>query len=160
MTDGSPPPTPEALQASLVDHVGVPLWRASRAWNDRMMARLAAAGFDDLTPAHAQLLPHLDLGGTRITVLAERAGLTKQAIGQTVQELEGRGYVERTPDPADARAKIVRYTARGLAFVAAGQAVKRAMQAEAEAALGAAGLRRLEADLARLLAVLEGDAAP
>ena len=65
----------EALQAAQVDHLGVPLWRAARAYVALMMAGYRRLGYDDLTESHSGLLPHLDIGGTRITALAERAGL-------------------------------------------------------------------------------------
>ena len=114
----------EALEASQIDHLGVPLWRASRAYVGLMMAGYRRLGYDDLTESHTGLLPHLDIDGTRITTLAARAGLTKQAIGQMVSELEARGYVTRVPDPSDARAKIVRYTKKGRQFLRDGQTIK------------------------------------
>ena len=55
--------------------------------------------------------------GTRLTALAESAGMSKQAMGQLVDDLERLGYVERVPDPADGRAKIVRLTRRGTLFM-------------------------------------------
>jgi DNA-binding MarR family transcriptional regulator len=51
--------------------------------------------------------------GDRLTSLAERADMTKQAVGEVASELESIGYVERVPDPSDGRAKIIRLTARG-----------------------------------------------
>jgi DNA-binding MarR family transcriptional regulator len=55
----------------------------------------------------------IDRGGSRLTELAERSGLTKQAVGEVVDDLEGLGYVERVADPGDGRAKIIRLTDRG-----------------------------------------------
>ena len=51
--------------------------------------------------------------GSRLTELAAQSGVTKQAVGEFVDELEGYGYVERIPDPLDGRAKIIRLTERG-----------------------------------------------
>jgi DNA-binding MarR family transcriptional regulator len=75
--------------------------------------RLAAAGYGDLRPGHGCVFGTITAEGERLTVLAERAQLTKQAVGEVVSELEGRGYVERVPDPDDRRAKIIRLTERG-----------------------------------------------
>jgi DNA-binding MarR family transcriptional regulator len=49
----------------------------------------------------------------RLTELAQLADMTKQSIGEIVDDLAGRGYVERFPDPADKRAKLIRLTAKG-----------------------------------------------
>ena len=67
----------------------------------------------ELRPTHNHVLRNLDADGTRASVLAERAGLSRQAITQIVDELEAAGVVEREADPDDGRAKLVRYTAEG-----------------------------------------------
>ena len=64
--------------------------------------------------SHTALMPHLDLEGTRLTTLAERLGVSKQAVGQLVSELEEMGVIKREPDPTDGRAKLVCFTERGL----------------------------------------------
>ena len=127
---------------------------AQRALVAAMMARLAARGFEGMTPAFASLIPLLDAQGARSTALAQRSGVTKQAMSQLVRELEKRGYVEQAPDPTDTRAKIVRLTVRGVALRAACVEVRRELQARAAAALGADELARLQRDLARLQAAL------
>jgi DNA-binding MarR family transcriptional regulator len=68
-----------------------------------------------MRPVHNHVLRHLDLDGTRASVIAERSGLTRQAITQIVDELEAAGVVTREPDPQDGRAKRVVYTAEGRA---------------------------------------------
>ncbi|NQV81494.1 MAG: winged helix-turn-helix transcriptional regulator [Alphaproteobacteria bacterium] len=127
----------EDLRAGAVGHVGVPLWRASHAFVGLMMAGYRALGYDDLSESHTTLLPHLDVDGTRITEIAARAGLTKQAIGQMVSDLEDRGYVLRAADPSDARAKIVRYTAKGRRFMRDGWAIKRDLHERCRDIVGA-----------------------
>jgi DNA-binding MarR family transcriptional regulator len=59
--------------------------------------------------------------GSRLTDLAERSGLTKQAVGEAVCQLEALGYLERVPDPKDRRAKIIQVTPRGLEAVVTGR---------------------------------------
>ena len=127
---------------------------AQRALVTAMMARLAARGFEGMTPAFASLIPLLDAQGARPTALAQRSGVTKQAMSQLVRELEKRGYVEQATDPTDTRAKIVRLTERGVALRAACVEVRGELQKMAAAALGADELARLQRDLARLLAAL------
>jgi DNA-binding MarR family transcriptional regulator len=71
--------------------------------------------FPDLRPAHLIVFQMIDYppGGTRLTELAERAQMTPQSMGELIDTLEARGYVERIPDPADRRAKLICYTPHG-----------------------------------------------
>ncbi len=87
---------------------------AHTAMNRAVFRRLAERGVGDVDVASRHIFPHLRPGGTRLTEIAERADLTKQAVGYLVDALESRGYVERVPDPTDRRAKLVRWTERGL----------------------------------------------
>src|SRR4051794_128437 len=80
---------------------------------DEVAARLQAGGFDDTTSAHQAVFENIDRGGTRLTVLAARSGMTHQSMGELVQYLERRGYLERRPDPSDGRARLVHLTTRG-----------------------------------------------
>ena len=144
----------ERVKAGQIDHMGVKLWSASHAFVDRMMKKLAAGGFHDLTTAHSALLPHLDIEGSRITLLASRSGLSKQAIGQMVDELERRGYVTRQPDPADGRAKLVRYTAKGLRFITDSQSIKSDLETECRHALSHQEFADLERSLTKLAQAL------
>ena len=75
----------------------------------KLHARLDDEGFGNLREAHGCVFGFIDLEhGSRLTELAERSGITKQAVGEAVAELERLGYVERVPDPSDGRAKIIR----------------------------------------------------
>jgi DNA-binding MarR family transcriptional regulator len=80
---------------------------------DELYARLDAAGHGELTRLHGAVMAHLDDEGTRATELARRSGRHKQVIGRIVDELETLGYVERRPERADRRAKLVVPTERG-----------------------------------------------
>lgn len=93
--------------------IAVELLRASRALVDALHARLAERGHPGLRPAHGYAFQTIGAAGATGTRLAERLGMTKQAAGQLVDELERLGYVRREPDPGDARRKLVRLTARG-----------------------------------------------
>jgi len=100
-------------------------------------------------------MPLLDATGARPSTLAQRAGITKQAISQLVRELETRGYVEQVPDSTDTRAKIVRLTKRGVALHAASAEVRLELQSVALAKLGKSRVSRLRRDLIELAAALE-----
>ena len=137
------------------DNLAPVLAAASRALTATMRAKVANCGFNDVTPAFASLMPLLDATGARPTTLAQRAGITKQAISQLVRELEARGYVEQVPDSTDTRAKIVRLTKRGVDIKAACAEVKHELQSIAIAKLGKSRVARLQRDLIELVAALE-----
>lgn len=99
-----------------------------------LFEQLAKAGYDDLRPRHAAVLAFLDEDGVRASELARLTGRHKQVVGRLVDELEELGYVERRPDPADRRAKLVVPTRRGLAQLrVADEAVARFERRHAEA---------------------------
>ncbi len=66
-----------------------------------------------LQPTQAKVLVHMDIEGSRLTDLADRAGISKQAMGKIVDELERLGYVSRDSH-ADGRAKLIQFTRSGL----------------------------------------------
>jgi DNA-binding MarR family transcriptional regulator len=82
-------------------------------FSDELAKRVEAAGYTDIRPGHGCEFGTIDPEGSRLTDLAERANMTKQSVGEATNDLEQRGYVERVPDPADGRAKIIRLTERG-----------------------------------------------
>lgn len=91
--------------------------QTSRAMVDELVERLRAGGYEDMTAAHHPLFENIDPGGTRLTVLAARAGMTHQSMGELVSALEQRGYVERRSDPSDGRVRLVVLTQKGRAAV-------------------------------------------
>ncbi len=74
---------------------------------------LVEAGYGDIRPTHGCVFRFVHEDGMRLTELANLAGMTKQSIGEIVDDLAERGYVERIPDPADRRAKLIRLTDQG-----------------------------------------------
>lgn len=120
---------------------------ASRAHTAAVTARLALRGYDDFPFASASLLWLLDEGGTRSTLLAQRTGVSKQAMSQLVRLMERQGYLEQVPDQTDTRAKVVRMTKRGEAVKTACVEVREELNKELERALGMKEAGRLEADL-------------
>lgn len=76
--------------------------------------RLEEGGYPEVRPAHSSVFRHILPGGSRLTELAERAGITKQSMAYLVGGLQEAGYLALEADPDDGRAKRVRLTARGL----------------------------------------------
>jgi DNA-binding MarR family transcriptional regulator len=95
------------------------LRRASRAMIEEITERMEAAGFPDSPSRHYPVFENLDPDGTRLTVLATRAGITHQAMGELIGELVERGVVERVADPSDGRARLIRLTEEGRAIIGA-----------------------------------------
>ena len=87
---------------------------AYRAMDDRVIRVMRAGGFD-VTVAQARLAQRIADDGSRLTDLAEQAQVTKQTASQLVAALEREGLVERVPDPADGRARLIRFTRKGRA---------------------------------------------
>ena len=151
MTTLTKGPDAATLEQARQQHIGRLLHRAARAYNVLALDRLHAQGHTSLSLAHTNLLPHLGTEGTRIVTLAERAGMTKQAAGQLVAELETHGYVERAPDPDDGRATRVQFTAAGWRYLLDAQEVKREIEAGYRAELGQPLWEQLNEALHRLL---------
>jgi len=141
MTDSSPD---EPL------NVGLLLFIPYRAMEKRVFDALAAAGFGDFTPAQARVLQRIAPGGSRLTDLAEQALITKQSAGFLVDQLERAGYVERVPDPTDARARLIRVAERGAKAVPLAAAVVADVEAEWTAHLGRQRMNQLRHHLASL----------
>jgi DNA-binding MarR family transcriptional regulator len=122
-------------------HLGRLLGHAARRFDERVLYLMAhnvdvplalsnLAARAQVSAAHVHITRHLDLHGTRLTTLADKAGMSKQAMGDLVDQCEAWGLVTREPDPRDARARMVKFTPAGLAWL---QAFKDAVaQAEQE----------------------------
>jgi DNA-binding MarR family transcriptional regulator len=95
------------------DNVGRLLSNALRRFEERVMALMAERGHEQTRRSHVNLTRHLDIAGTRITELARRAAMTNAAMTELIDQCEAIGLVERTADPADKRARIVRFTPGG-----------------------------------------------
>jgi DNA-binding MarR family transcriptional regulator len=92
--------------------LGVLLFIANRALEQRAFDAVVAAGHTDITPAQARVAARIGPGGSRVSDLALQARVTKQTAAHLVEQLEKAGYVERVPDPTDGRARLVRLTPR------------------------------------------------
>ncbi|MHB8597096.1 MAG: MarR family winged helix-turn-helix transcriptional regulator [Ktedonobacteraceae bacterium] len=141
----------EQIEELRQEHIGRLLLRAHRAFSERALRKLRQRGHTRLSMAHTSLLPHLDVNGTQATVLAERASITKQAAGRVIADLEREGYVQRLPDPTDQRASIIVFTDAGRQFLVDAYHVKKEIEAEYTALLGAERMHQLRNILQELL---------
>ena len=121
----------------------------------RLHEGLRAAGYGDVRPAHYAVFRLLGPGGARVTELAEARGMTKQSMGELVAYLEGRGYVERRPDPRDRRAKIVVPTERGRRGTAAAAGLLEGIEGDLARRMGGERLEKLAGSLEELAAILD-----
>jgi DNA-binding MarR family transcriptional regulator len=132
-------------------HIGRLFLQAHRAYSAHAVELLRARGYGQLGAAHAAILPHIDLDGTRITVIAERAGLTKQGAGHVIDDLERQGLVTRTPDPTDKRAALVQFTDAGWNYLRAAHDLKIEIESEYARLLGPDAFETFCSNLARIL---------
>ncbi len=86
---------------------------AHEAFFEDFREELERTEFGDIRPTHGCVFRFVRGEGMRLTVLAEMAGMTKQSVGEVVDDLVARGYVKRIPDPEDKRAKLICLTERG-----------------------------------------------
>lgn len=122
--------------------------------------RLAEAGYPDLRPVHGMAFQALRGPGATSSELAERLGVTKQAAGQLVDDLERRGYVRRQPHPAGGRRKLVVLTEAAQRHLALAGRVLREVEAEVAGRCDREDLAVLRRELAVLVRSLGGDALP
>jgi len=129
-------------------HLGRLMGEAVRRFDARVLEWMA---HDDAVPlalsnlaaraqvsaAHVHITRHLALQGSRLTDLAAAAGMSKQAMGDLVDQCEAWGLVERGPDPRDARARLVRFTPAGLDWLAGFRRAVEHAEAEFRAEVGA-----------------------
>jgi DNA-binding MarR family transcriptional regulator len=145
---------PDTSARGRPENLGVLLREPFRVGTERLHQRFAERGHPDIRTPHGNLFPYLDDEGTRVSVLAERAQITKQSMAELVAHLERHGYVERIPDPSDRRAKLVRTTARGNELYAIAREFVAELEAEWTRRLGKQKMRQLRELLEELNAEL------
>ncbi|HEX7279836.1 MAG TPA: MarR family transcriptional regulator [Solirubrobacterales bacterium] len=123
----------------------------SEAFFAEFREELEQSEFGDVRPTHGCVFRYVDGEGLRLTEIAERAKLTKQSVGEIVDDLAERGYVQRIPDPEDRRAKLICLTGKGEAAQAHGRRLFAKVEKRWAQRYGAeriAGLRELLEEVA------------
>lgn len=126
------------------------LFLGFRALIDELHAELARQGHPDMRPLHGFVFQAIGTGGITAAELGRRLGISKQAAGKTIDNLERLGYVERDHDPRDARRRTVRLTDRGVESLVRSARIFEELRARWAAVLGEERLRALEADLRKV----------
>ena len=145
MSPPSSPPTDAAWRRTNLGHL---LFVATGLCLRDKLAVVHASGFAGVTDAQLAPFLHLEAEGTRLTALAARAGLAKQSMIELVDKAERLRLVERGPDPADGRAKIVRPTPLGSRLREAMEQGRAAAEARFDAVIGGAALVAIGRELA------------
>jgi len=143
-----------AKDGSLAQHT----MRAARLFHELGLARVRATLGVPIRRAHVDLFPHIDIEGTRLTEVARRLGVSKQAVAPLVKDLIGWGMLEQGPDPDDGRARRLRFPRTGGVTLLDGLASLAELDAAVAAELGparAAELTEAMADVAAVLARLQ-----
>jgi DNA-binding MarR family transcriptional regulator len=130
--------------------IGALLRVPAHAIHRRIINELNAAGFEELRVPHMAVLQFPGPDGVRPGMLAERAGISKQAMNQLLRSLEALGYIARSDAPEEGRARIVRLTRRGRAAYAKIHEILRDIEREWTAELGPEHFARLKALLVRV----------
>ena len=144
----SPPPAPPVAPNEML--IGALLRVPAQAIHRRIIHELNAAGFEELRVPHMPVLQFPGPDGVRPGMLAERAGMSKQAMNQLLRSLEGLGYVARSDAPDEGRARIVRLTKRGRAAYAKIHEILRDIEREWRAELGPKHFSQLKELLLRV----------
>lgn len=106
------------LDQTYSDNLLRQLMDVSESLNRRLLELCAENGHGDLKTSFAVVMAHAGLDDARLSDIAAKNGLSKQAVSQTARELADRGYIRLLPDPDDARARIITLTPRGRALIA------------------------------------------
>jgi DNA-binding MarR family transcriptional regulator len=130
--------------------IGALLRVPAEAIHRRIIHDLNASGFEELSMPHMALFRFPGPNGVRPGVLAERAGMSKQAMNRLLRSLEDLGYLVRSDAPDEGRARIVRFTKRGHAAYARAVDVLREIEHEWRAELGPKDFAKLKQILFRI----------
>ncbi len=140
---------PDGLPVSLL------MFIAARTAENRILEVVQEAGYHDITVAQARIAARIGPNGTRLGELAEQAQVAKQTATALVDRLERAGYVERTVDPSDARARLVRIGHRGAEIIPIARAEEARIEAEWTEHLGKRRMQQLRDALNLLRAITD-----
>jgi DNA-binding MarR family transcriptional regulator len=142
-----PPPTVGALTRLA--------WLAFR---ERIYAHVLDAGYTDLQPAHVMLFRYPTIAGMRPGALAEQMSISKQAMNDTLRQLESKGYIELRPDPTDGRARLIELTSEGSQLMESVRTAAAQVAAEWSKAVGKKRFEAFHSTLSLLVAITQAGA--
>lgn len=121
---------------TLPDHIGWDLVRAARVWKAEFIEEVVRRGHAWFAEARGRIAEFIARDGTEQTAIAERSGLTKQAVAQHLDALEADGLIARETDPSDSRRRRVVWTRQGRDALADIDTAKRAVEERLKARIG------------------------
>jgi DNA-binding MarR family transcriptional regulator len=133
---------------------------AAEAFFEDFREELERTEFGEIRPTHGCVFRFVHDEGMRLTTLASMAGMTKQSVGEIVDDLVARGYVKRIPDPEDRRAKLICLTERGERAKATGLALFAKVEEQWKERYGAKRIEQLRKLLEEIAAAEAPAAAP
>lgn len=133
---------------------------ATEAYLAEFRQQLEEAGYADIRPTHGCVFRFVREDGMRLTELATHADMTKQSVGEIVDDLVDHGYVERIPDPEDRRAKLIRLTEKGTEAQRVGFGLINEIEARWAERFGAERVAELREVLEEVVAELAPHAVP
>jgi DNA-binding MarR family transcriptional regulator len=140
----------EGLKQSRRLGIGRLLLMARRDFLARLAVKLADRNDTALLQSSGALLPFIDLEGTRSTELARRLGVSKQAVGKRIRELEEAGFLKRETDAADGRAFLVSFTDAGISYLLEMHRAITEVEREYDSLVGAGQMAATRNALARI----------
>ncbi len=140
----------ERKTPELIDHIGWDLWRATDAWTRRFTEEMVSQGFTWFGEARGGLVQHIGHDGLPQNALARKAGMSKQAVQQQLDDLVADDVVERVADAGDARRKLVQLTPEGLRAFEVANKIKRAIEMDYRRLLGDAAFETMKRALGRI----------
>ncbi|MFO7550345.1 MAG: MarR family transcriptional regulator [Haliea sp.] len=144
-----------ALDRARRDNLGHRLVALADDFSGKVLAAYHRHGYTDIRPVHGSVLRNLELSGTRLTVLAARAGITHRAMAKLVANVEAMGLIQQRPDPKDARARLISYTPEGLQLLQQSSAIIEGIYRVYSRIMGAEALQALELRLYEFLTALD-----
>jgi DNA-binding MarR family transcriptional regulator len=144
----------EALKQQSVAQL---LFKASRLLNEEAIARIQSRGAPSFRVSYTALFPHISFEGTRATEIAKKVGITKQAVGQMLSDLEDMKVIERIQDPTDKRAHLVRFTAFGRDALLHGMSVLSEIEGELQTSMGEEKMSALRDSLQLIIQLVESN---
>ncbi|MFT3931292.1 MAG: winged helix DNA-binding protein [Spongiibacteraceae bacterium] len=145
---------------ALPQHLGQLLHKLSNAFELRTLEKCRERGHRKFRCSHSTIIAHLDDIGLCLGDLAERVGISQQATGKLVRDLERAGYINSHPDIRDKRSRIIQLTPAGLKLQTDIEEVLLEVRTEFQDVLGNGGLDSLEEQLRNAASVFTAPCEP
>lgn len=128
-------------------HLGQLLFDLASDFQRRTLAKCKARGHGKIRGAHAAILEHMNTAGLNLTELAQRIGISQQATGKLIRDLERHGYAHSQIDSRDKRSRVIRLSERGVSLTSDIAEILEEIRREYREVLGAEAMQLFEAQL-------------